>query len=268
VDILSNGRMKFGAGRAYQPAEFAGLGVPMERSREIFSECMDIIELAWAQDEVEYNGSYFQIPRTPVLPKPIQKRPPVYMAAVTAPSFEMAIRKGWNMQLATPFSYRLYRHAWLDEVEKSVQTVNEGIRARGADPDAIERALVLPFYVAPTKERARAEFEEHLEWFYNRVTDLSSTKAVGGPEKVVAGYEQSMREAARTQELDLLRYDHLVDADAVVCGDPDYCVERLREIRDRLGITEFMCFTSLGGLPLDRLHASLRLAAAEVLPHV
>jgi hypothetical protein len=36
----------FGAGRAYQPAEFDGLVLPMDRSREMMEEGMDIIELA------------------------------------------------------------------------------------------------------------------------------------------------------------------------------------------------------------------------------
>ena len=32
VDILSGGRLEFGLGRGYQPKEFAGLGVSMERT--------------------------------------------------------------------------------------------------------------------------------------------------------------------------------------------------------------------------------------------
>ena len=32
IDVLSHGRLLFGAGRAYQPHEFIGLGVPMENS--------------------------------------------------------------------------------------------------------------------------------------------------------------------------------------------------------------------------------------------
>jgi len=38
VDVLSHGRLDFGVGRAYQPHEFIGLGVPMDRSREMLAE--------------------------------------------------------------------------------------------------------------------------------------------------------------------------------------------------------------------------------------
>src|ERR1700756_4679667 len=50
VDVLSHGRLDFGIGRAYQPHEFRGIGVLMERSREMFNEGMDIILRSWTED--------------------------------------------------------------------------------------------------------------------------------------------------------------------------------------------------------------------------
>jgi Luciferase-like monooxygenase len=41
VDALSNGRLCLGVGRGYNPAEFAGLGLPIDKSRAMFSEGMD-----------------------------------------------------------------------------------------------------------------------------------------------------------------------------------------------------------------------------------
>src|ERR1044071_3288780 len=43
VDILSHGRLAFGVGRSYQPHEFVGLGVPMDQSREMLAEGLDIV---------------------------------------------------------------------------------------------------------------------------------------------------------------------------------------------------------------------------------
>jgi alkanesulfonate monooxygenase SsuD/methylene tetrahydromethanopterin reductase-like flavin-dependent oxidoreductase (luciferase family) len=188
------------------------------------------------------------------------------MAAITGPSFDLAVERGWHMQLATPFSYRLYREKWLDEVEQTVQDVSVRIAESGRDPADYERALVIPFYVAPTMEQAQDEFRDHVEWLYNRVTGLSAEGQA--TKKVVAGYEQSMRESAKTQELGLLSFEALTAADAVVCGDPEHCIEKLRMIRDRLGITEFMLFINLGGIPAQRIRSCVELAAAEVMPHV
>ncbi|MEH7274559.1 LLM class flavin-dependent oxidoreductase, partial [Neobacillus vireti] len=50
VDILSNGRLKFGGGRGYQPHEAKGLGVSMEKTREKYWEYVEIIQGLWAND--------------------------------------------------------------------------------------------------------------------------------------------------------------------------------------------------------------------------
>ena len=73
IDILSHGRLLFGVGRAYQPHEFAGLGVPMAEAREMMNEGVDIVLDAWTQEKVSRpDGSHWPIP-DPVecLPKPV-----------------------------------------------------------------------------------------------------------------------------------------------------------------------------------------------------
>jgi alkanesulfonate monooxygenase SsuD/methylene tetrahydromethanopterin reductase-like flavin-dependent oxidoreductase (luciferase family) len=56
VDILSHGRLDFGVGRAYQPHEFVGLGVPMDQSREMLAEGLDIVLKSWTQ-ELDHPGA-------------------------------------------------------------------------------------------------------------------------------------------------------------------------------------------------------------------
>ena len=85
VDILSKGRLLFGAGRAYQPHEFVGLGIPMEKSREMYEEALDVILRAWTNDTITHDGEFWKIPQpTQVLPKPVQQpHPPVYQACMS-----------------------------------------------------------------------------------------------------------------------------------------------------------------------------------------
>ena len=62
VDVLSHGRLDFGVGRAYQPHEFVGLGLPMDQSRAMLAEGLDIVLKSWTQEKVSYNGKYWTIP--------------------------------------------------------------------------------------------------------------------------------------------------------------------------------------------------------------
>ncbi len=48
LDILSTGRLDFGAGTGYRLEEFRGFGIPMEESREMGRECLDIILDLWS----------------------------------------------------------------------------------------------------------------------------------------------------------------------------------------------------------------------------
>ena len=108
IDILSHGRLDFGVGRAYQPHEFVGLGVPMDKSREMLAEGLDIILKSWTQERISYKGRFWTIPEpVELLPKPVQKpHPPVYQATISPESFEQAAAGGWNLQMASPFTYR------------------------------------------------------------------------------------------------------------------------------------------------------------------
>ena len=119
IDILSHGRLLFGVGRAYQPHEFTGLGVPMAEAREMMNEGVDIVLDAWTNETVSRpDGRHWPIP-DPVecLPKPVQQpHPPVYQASISPESFVQAAEKGYHLQLASPFTYRTYREVWVEKL--------------------------------------------------------------------------------------------------------------------------------------------------------
>ena len=60
VDILSEGRLDFGIGRGYQPAEFRGLGISMEKTRERFDESLELIRRAWTEERCTFEGEFYQ----------------------------------------------------------------------------------------------------------------------------------------------------------------------------------------------------------------
>ncbi len=268
VDVLSHGRLLFGAGRAYQPHEFVGLGVPMEQSREMYAEGLDLVIRAWTEETVTHKGKFWTVPEpVEVLPKPVQTpHPPIYQACISPDSFASAAESGCNLQLASPFTYRTYRESWIDKLEESLQDYERACERHGRDPKAAERMLLLPFFVAETSEEAQSVFANHVEWFYNKVTNNQAS--VKGLPEDVKGYELTMRESRRTLAEGYLNFSSLYKYGAAIADDPQTCAEKLCMLRDRLGITEFALWMNIGGISGKHAEGAMRLAAQEVFPLV
>ncbi|MBO0710420.1 MAG: LLM class flavin-dependent oxidoreductase [Acetobacteraceae bacterium] len=268
VDILSRGRLDFGVGRAYQPHEFVGLGVPMEHSREMFNEGMDVILKAWTEERMSHAGRFWSIPApVDVLPKPIQRpHPPIYQATVSPESFDQAARRGWNLQLASPFTYRTYRERWIDELAAHLGRYETQCVQYGRDPKQSERMILVPFFVGETASEAQEIFARHVEWFYAKVT---ANQLLGAPPgEAVKGYELTMSEGRRTREMGYLSFEKLHQHRAAIADDPDTCVDKLRDLKQRLGITEFCLWFNIGGIDPKLAARSMRLAAERVIPHI
>src|ERR1700760_264288 len=58
-DQISHGRLIFGAGRSGLPRTYEDYGVSYAESRDRFVEVLDILEQAWSQPIVNYDGKYY-----------------------------------------------------------------------------------------------------------------------------------------------------------------------------------------------------------------
>ena len=106
LDVLSGGRVNWGAGRGFERSEFAAFGIPGEESAPRFHEAVDIVLKAWTNQRLNYEGKYFKYDNVEVLPKPLQApHPPVWMAASSIPAIEWAAGQGHSI-LMDPHSSR------------------------------------------------------------------------------------------------------------------------------------------------------------------
>ena len=88
VDQISKGRLIFGVGRSGVARTYEAYGVPYAESRERFTEILDIVQKAWTQDKVSYQGRYHRFENVAVVPKPYQQpTPPIRVAATSADTF-------------------------------------------------------------------------------------------------------------------------------------------------------------------------------------
>src|ERR1700726_406532 len=70
LDLISGGRVEFGTGRSSTPAEIEGFGINPLDTREMWDEALRHIVGCWTNDEYEFSGKHWSMPRRRVHPKP------------------------------------------------------------------------------------------------------------------------------------------------------------------------------------------------------
>lgn len=77
VDVLSGGRFDFAVGLGWMQEEFDVAGTDMRTRGARTDEMMDLINRAFQPGDLEFEGKFYKIPKSPFDPKPTQKpRPP------------------------------------------------------------------------------------------------------------------------------------------------------------------------------------------------
>jgi alkanesulfonate monooxygenase SsuD/methylene tetrahydromethanopterin reductase-like flavin-dependent oxidoreductase (luciferase family) len=98
LDVLSDGRVNWGAGRGFARVEFAAFGVPPEESASRFREAVEIVLQAWTEERLTFTGQHFHFEDLELLPKPVQRpHPPVWMAASSEGAIEWAASRGFSI---------------------------------------------------------------------------------------------------------------------------------------------------------------------------
>src|SRR5256712_5798505 len=94
LDLLSDGRAVFSAGRGYDQGEYTPFGASFANSRAVFDEQMEYMIAAWRPSPFEVPRRDYSTPEPPpVVPRPLQTpHPPVYVACFSKPSIELAAR--------------------------------------------------------------------------------------------------------------------------------------------------------------------------------
>ena len=122
VDQISNGRLIFGVGRSGVARTYEAYGVPYGESRERFAEVLDIVQKAWTQETVSYQGKYHRFEDVTVVPKPYQQpTPPIRVAATSADTFVSIGRQGLPIFVAV-------RYETAAEIAPSIARLPRGAR--------------------------------------------------------------------------------------------------------------------------------------------
>ncbi len=253
VDQISGGRLIFGVGRSGLPRTYEDYGVSYAESRDRFAEVLDIVEQAWSQPAVSYEGKYYTFKNITVAPKPLQQPlPPIRIAAASPDTYPAVGERGLPIFINA-------RYGSFSEFVPEIRKYREAYAAAGHSGRG-QVYLRVPTYVAETEARARSEAEESLMHFYReqagRLRDSLSragTRAIEG-------------RAERLKRIENLTYDEALGGQVLV-GAPDTVTERLRMLQEEIGIDGILAEINCGGLiPHEQVMTALRLLCEEVKP--
>ncbi len=135
TDIFTRGRMMFGIGRGAFGFEMDRLGVPLASSREKFDESVDVLMALLTEEEVGWDGDYYQFDPLTIMPRPVyQPHKRIMMGVVSPEAIYHCARRGFHIQ-TTPLSGD--RQLML----KQVDAFNRGRAALGGRGDHLSLTL-------------------------------------------------------------------------------------------------------------------------------
>ena len=236
IDVLSGGRVNWGAGRGFDRAEFEAFGVPVAESSDRFREAVEIVLAAWRDERVAYHGRFWNFDGQEVLPKPLQSpHPPVWLAATSRDSIRRAAEKGYDI-LQDP-------HATHADIGAKRAYYHEVLREHGFSV----RGRVIPTARMLAVGATESEAEE---------------VARAGAAWTVASYANPSTRAGPPPP----HWDPRVDPverymnEVVLRGTPERVIDKIAELRESIGLDYLMC------APLS--HKSFTLFTDRVLPRL
>ena len=253
VDQISHGRFEFGVGRSGFPATYERFGVPYGESRDRLFEQLEIIVKAWTEETFSHHGKYFSYENITLIPKPYQKpHPPIRIAVNSADTYALVGRMGWPIFVAVRLGslvdlvepLREYRAAWKE----------------AGHPGDGDVALRMPVFVADTLEDALAIPRDSTMGFYRFLGErLIESASRAGTRAIEA-------RAERGERLSTLSYED-ARRDKLAYGTPEMVIDRLRELKEMLGISTILAEMNCGQqIPSQHILSSMRLFGEKVAP--
>ncbi|MFG2036860.1 LLM class flavin-dependent oxidoreductase [Dactylosporangium sp. NPDC048998] len=127
LDVLSGGRIDLGLGTGWSEAEFVATGVQGDRRPARTREYVAALRTLWRDDVSEFEGEFYRIPPSRMLPKPVQAGGvPILLGGSVPAALRRAgeIADGWVSRSAQD----------LTQIGKDVELVRAGAQKAGRDP--------------------------------------------------------------------------------------------------------------------------------------
>ena len=238
LDVMSGGRVIFGAAIGYRPPEFELYGVSLDDRGARYVEMLKIMRALWTQERVEHRGRFFQVVGA-IEPKPAHP-PALWLGGWGELSLKRAAQLG---------------DAWVPGPTANLvkllaaQKQYRGFLAEaGKDPAVAPNPLTREVVIAETRARAWELAEKYLMVNYR--------DEYGGWKHPLIGAQDQ----TPVNQLEALSRDRFI------IGNPEECTARLQRFVETFGVDHLICRLYFPGMPHEHIMQELKLLATEVFP--
>jgi alkanesulfonate monooxygenase SsuD/methylene tetrahydromethanopterin reductase-like flavin-dependent oxidoreductase (luciferase family) len=250
ADVMSNGRLVLGLGSGYQDSEFQRFDVKIETGMERTIEFLDMVELAFTQDEFEYRGKHYNYPPTRLAIKPLQKpMPEIWVAGLMSrPDIQERVARGGYVPMLTP--------SWkpMSSIVKARDEYRALYQQIGRDTATMPMGLMRFVHVTNSPKEAKEAAERA------RYSSRVSLSLRLGYAKFNGIYAEDL-ESENEPSLDDMVENYII-------GDAEHCIEKILEDHDCMGHSHVLLNVQLGGIPTTSVHRTIEALGSDVIPGV
>jgi probable F420-dependent oxidoreductase len=129
LDVVSDGRVRYGVGSGWMKAEFRRLGIPFRERAAITEEYLRAMKELWTADAPRFAGKYVSFDDVAAFPKPVQKGGiPIYIGGFGEGPFRRVatLGDGWIPMSLSP-----------KDVVRGLGQIRALMEKQGRDPQAL-----------------------------------------------------------------------------------------------------------------------------------
>jgi alkanesulfonate monooxygenase SsuD/methylene tetrahydromethanopterin reductase-like flavin-dependent oxidoreductase (luciferase family) len=252
LDLLSDGRVDFAAGRGYDSREYEPFKVSFADNQSIFEEGMELLQKLWdADSRISHHGKHYQFDDVRITPKPVQKPLPIYIGSFSKPSIELAARLGFNMIVA-PFAAAM-SYGGLRQV---ADLYNETCTKHGRKPGRLMCSYFTHFCDTPAQEMAQRE--RQIQYYKQCV--IPAFPSV--PKTAPPSYQYFF---AMVERLQKVKPEDLTE-NSVLLGNAGRITEILKKV-EAAGFSEVILYFNVGMKPHQQVKEEMERFMREVAPN-
>src|SRR5262249_9793714 len=251
LDLLSNGRVDFAAGRGYDRRGDLPYHVSFEDNQTIFDEGLEVVRKLWAADDrISYPGKHYSFDDVRITPKPVQRPIPAYVRSVSQPPVELAARVHCG-PIAAPFAAAMS----FGGLQQVADLYHDSCAMYGKAPQRLMCSYFTHF--ADTKAQEDAQRARQIRYYRECVIPALP----GDPKTAPPSYRYFVDMVARLQKV---KPEDLTE-NSVLLGSPQRIRDTLKKVK-AAGFSEVILYSNVGLKPHQQVEDEMDRFMQEVAP--